>query len=752
MKTLYATLLLSGLLCCSSVMAAKKKTVNNHVNPQGKTVTYNSNNMLFDGKDVLPVMGEIHYARVDRSQWRNELLKMKAGGVNVIASYIFWIHHEEVQGEWDWTGNRDLRSFVELCGELGLKVVLRIGPWCHGECANGGLPDWLVAQMDKIEMRSNDKNYIRYATKYINQVFAQIEGLQWKDGGPIIGMQIENEYGGPWEHLAKLKEIALKAGFDLPLLTRTAWPKLTTPAVYGELVPLYGGYVDGFWDRTIEEMPGEYPGRFYFKPDRNSTEIGSEQLPKELQTTKGELGYPYFTCELGAGMTDSYHRRLYIYPEDIRANAIAKLGSGSNMLGYYMYHGGTNPDSKTGALMSEAQNSPITDWNDLPQKSYDFQTCLGEFGQVNGQYHMLRIIHLFLQDFGGDLALMPTTFPQNNPVEKTDKTSLRWVYRSNNGRGFVFVNTHERLCQLPDQENVQFTLDGVTFPTKPITIPSGRSFFWPYNMPIGAANLVSATVEPICFNETNGATDWYFAAIDGVPVELVMDNNIKIVETSSIANQQNGKIVLSNLVQKDEATLIFTDNAGKRHNIHVLSPKRALQLYKGEVNGKSTVVLSENPVFFDNGKVKTIVSNTIADAAIKQTKTAGPTRVIPIGKQHVSEQPYDPDFVNAAEWQIELPADKAKWNDLMLRIHYVGDVARLYIGDKMVDDNFYNDKTFDFALSHCIDDLKAGTTLKLQILPMPENPNIYLPKEARYGLRQSNAAVLSAEWIETTIK
>src|ERR1035437_5533605 len=89
-------------------------------NPAGHEIGVNSRSLLFDGAPGFPVMGEFHYSRCPQAEWRDELLKMKAGGVDIVATYVFWIHHEEVQGQWDWSGQRDLRKFVQTCNELGL--------------------------------------------------------------------------------------------------------------------------------------------------------------------------------------------------------------------------------------------------------------------------------------------------------------------------------------------------------------------------------------------------------------------------------------------------------------------------------------------------------------------------------------------------------------------------------------------------------------------------------------------------------
>ncbi|MBP1663772.1 MAG: hypothetical protein H6Q19_912 [Bacteroidetes bacterium] len=133
--------------------------------PSGSAVMINASNMLMDGKPVLPVMGEIHFSRIKDTEWKRELLKMKAGCINILSTYIFWIHHEEVKGEYNWQGQRNLRKFLEVCKELNMPVVLRIGPWAHGEVRNGGFPEWLVNS--GLKLRSDNKDYMAYCGKMV---------------------------------------------------------------------------------------------------------------------------------------------------------------------------------------------------------------------------------------------------------------------------------------------------------------------------------------------------------------------------------------------------------------------------------------------------------------------------------------------------------------------------------------------------------------------------------------------------------
>lgn len=112
---------------------------------------------------------------------------MKAGGITVVATYIFWIYHEEEEGQWDWSGNRDLRAFIQLCDNHGLYSYPRIGPWAHGEVRNGGFPDWLLHKCGAKNVRRDSEPYLSEVRRLYAEISRQIAGLRWRDGGREIG-------------------------------------------------------------------------------------------------------------------------------------------------------------------------------------------------------------------------------------------------------------------------------------------------------------------------------------------------------------------------------------------------------------------------------------------------------------------------------------------------------------------------------------------------------------------------------------
>jgi len=337
--------------------------------PDGAMLTLNSRSLLLNGRPWTPVMGEFHYSRYPENEWREELLKMKAGGIDIVSTYVFWIHHEEREGQFDWSGSRNLRRFIQICQETGLQAFVRCGPWDHGEVRNGGFPDWLLQK--GWETRSNDTNYLAKTRIFYGEIARQLDGLFWKNGGPVIGIQFENEYNGPAEHLLTLKRIGREAGLDAPLYTRTGWNQPSGRMPFGELIPLYGVYAEGFWDRVLTPMPAGYWKGFHFSSFRMDDATFSA-IPGQggLQDPPDALQYPYLTCEIGGGMMNSYHRRILVNPKDPESTTLIKLGSGGVSLGYYMYHGGENPEGKLSTLM-ESQATGY--WNDMPVKNYDFQ-------------------------------------------------------------------------------------------------------------------------------------------------------------------------------------------------------------------------------------------------------------------------------------------------------------------------------------------------------------------------------------------
>lgn len=741
--------------------------------PDGVTLTLDSNSLRLDGKPWTPVMAEFHYARYPESEWREELLKMKAGGVDIVSTYVFWIYHEEIEGRWDWSGRRNLRHFVELCQEVGLKVMVRCGPWDHGEVRNGGFPDWLV--QTGWQLRSDDTNYLAAVKLLYEQINGQLSGLLWRDGGPVIGIQLENEYEGPAEHLLALKRLARAAGLDVPFYTRTGWPALRSPMPFGEILPLYSVYAVGFWDRQLTPMPENYWTGYQFSRWRADDNIIADLSGQPgIQDPPGLDQYPYLTCEIGGGMMSSYHRRIFINPLDVESTALVKLGDGSVSLGYYMYHGGINPDGKLTTL----QESQATGyWNDMPVKNYDFQAPLGAYGQIRPQYHWLRRLHLFLHEWGADLAGMPATLPKQRPRGKNDLSTLRWDVRSDGQAGFVFVNNYQRLQPMPPETNVQFTIQlpsgMLTFPEQPVTVPSDACFFWPFNLDLGrGVRLAWATAQPVTAVDDGSNRTVFFAEIPGMPAGFAFNRNSGLKNFSGKISRGHGRLLIGHVKPGPRPALQVSGTNGSTVSLVLLSDRDSLALWKGDWQGCDRVFLTHAGLVLDGTQLR-LTSEDRADlnigvypspvavtfhdevlrrkdhgifgeftpdaprpevyrATLKQIQPAGPLRKIIPGKiaQPVAAAPDEADFNAAAVWKVRLPSGIDPETDPILRLHYLGDVARVTLNGKLLTDDFYNGKPFDIGLRRYAPGILTGD-LEVAILPLQKNAPIYLANEAQ---------------------
>lgn len=708
--------------------------------PNGDTLTLDSRSLLLNGKRWTPVMGEFHYSRYPAAEWRGELRKMKAGGIDLVATYVFWIHHEEIEGQWDWSGDKHLRAFIEAAAAEGLKVVVRAGPWCHGEVRNGGLPDWVVARGN---VRSDDPAYLTSVKQLYAHIADQCRGLLWKDGGPIVGLQLENEYGGPAQHLLTLKAMARELGLDVPLYTRTGWPALKTPMPFGEIVPLYGVYAEGFWDRELTSMPGSYWAGFHFSTLRTDANIANEALGRrDVKDAPDVALYPYLTCEIGGGMMSSYHRRILVDPRDIVSTTLVKLGSGSVSPGYYMYHGGTNPEGKRTTLMEE-QGTAITNWNDMPVKNYDFQAPLGQYGQIRPHYAGLRRLHTFLHHFGARLAETGTALPDVRPTGKDDTTTLRWSVRGDDASGFLFVNNHERGRTLPAKPDVQFQVSfsgrgPLTLPTTPVTIPESAHFFWPLNFDLGeGGTLAWATAQPLAVTGEGRHATWYFFTTPGVPAEFVF-RGVRVIAVRGKSD-----------VRGDGFTRVLNVTPGREPALILNSSIRVVLLDEAD-----SLAFNLDPqtgeVSFDNPPAPTVTPVT---ATLVQP--AGPAREIKPGqsKQPVAAMPADADFAAAAVWKITLPAGLDLSTNPLLRLHYAGDVARISIGGRLITDDYYNGQPLELGLARHADALKTGD-LTVAILPLRrdavhgDKPMIYFSSPAALPAFGDRPAVAELHAVE----
>ena len=620
-------------------------------NPKGEEINVTSRYFTRNGKPWIGVMGEFHFSRYSRENWHRELAKMKAGGITIVSTYLFWIYHEEIEGKMDFGGDNDIRAFIEECKDVGLDVVIRIGPWAHGECRNGAFPDWLLKKDYKL--RDNNEEYLAVVKKWYQSIYNEVKGLFYKDGGNIIAVQIENEFVDNAEHLAKLKEIAVECGFIAPIYTVTGWNSASGAKIpVDEVVPVFGGYCEAPWENHMNRLsPSPH---YFFNRMRNDSAIGTDLIAK-TQSDGWQLPYeryPFATCELGGGIEVTHHRRPIIKPMDIYAVSLVKLGDGNNLVGYYMYHGGTN---KIGELSTFNETKATGYPNDYPILSYDFQAPLSEYGEVREQYGLLNMLHMFVNDFGEEFAPM-IAVDSANSVEADDTNSLRYGMRTNGKSGFVFVNHYQRLTELADIENTVISAGNVEFP--PIDVKGEVSFFMPFNMKMGDSVLEYATAQPLCKCDDT----YFFAEIPNIKAEYKFSKGSANIVTVPFENAK--------YMRKLNGTVYI----GGGCNLY-------------EENGQIHSV--------EDGEYICQKWNGSEFETLKIGQSAKQSNVEITGVENAPFEPkYKEELCIGGERKLTWKKINVDGRYGFAEIDYVGDVAQIYADGELVADDYYYGKTW----------------------------------------------------------
>lgn len=620
-------------------------------NPKGEEINVTSRYFTRNGKPWIGVMGEFHFSRYSRENWHRELAKMKAGGITIVSTYLFWIYHEEIEGKMDFGGDNDIRAFIEECKDVGLDVVIRMGPWAHGECRNGGFPDWLLKKDYKL--RDNNEEYLAIVKKWYQSIYNEVKGLFYKDGGNIIAVQIENEFVDNAEHLAKLKEIAVECGFIAPIYTVTGWNSASGAKIpVDEVVPVFGGYCEAPWENHMNRLsPSPH---YFFNRMRNDSAIGTDLIAK-TQSDGWQLPYeryPFATCELGGGIEVTHHRRPIIKPMDIYAVSLVKLGDGNNLVGYYMYHGGTN---KIGELSTFNETKATGYPNDYPILSYDFQAPLSEYGEVREQYGLLNMLHMFVNDFGEEFAPM-IAVDSGNTVAADDTNSLRYGMRTNGKSGFVFVNHYQRLTELADIENAVISAGNVEFP--PIDVKGEVSFFMPFNMKMGDSVLEYATAQPLCKCDDT----YFFAEIPNIKAEYKFSKGSANIVTVPFENAK--------YMRKLNGTVYI----GGGCNLY-------------EENGQIHSV--------EDGEYICQKWNGSEFETLKIGQSAKQSNVEITGVENAPFEPkYKEELCIGGERELTWKKINVDGGYGFAEIDYVGDVAQIYADGELVADDYYYGKTW----------------------------------------------------------
>lgn len=336
------------------------------------TFTIGDSDFLLDGKPFQMKAGEMHPARVPHEYWADRLRMIHAMGLNTVSIYVFWNQHEPREGEFNFRGDADIAQFVRLAQKEGLWVIVRPGPYCCAEWEFGGYPWWLLKEHD-LKVRSQDPRFLAAAANYMKKLGEQLAPLQVTRGGPIIMIQVENEYGSYGsDHVYMEKILAMDraAGFDVPVFTADGGGSM-----------MAGGHIP-------EALPGLNGG-------------GGTSIFKEIG--KYRPNGPWFVPEFYPGWLDHWGEpHAHVGLGGLARETEWKLTNHVSFC-YYMIYGGTSFGFMSGANYGGYFQPQPT--------SYDYNSPIDEMGRPTEKYFALRKVLARYLAPGETMPDVPATTP-----------------------------------------------------------------------------------------------------------------------------------------------------------------------------------------------------------------------------------------------------------------------------------------------------------------------------------------------------
>ena len=317
------------------------------------TFTYDDKNFLLNGEPYTIISGAIHYFRTVPECWRDRLLKLKACGFNTVETYTCWNLHERKEGQFDFSGMLDIERFICIAEELDLNVIIRPGPYICAEWEFGGLPSWLL-KYPNIALRCDDPLYLEKVTPYYKQLFDRIRPHLCTNGGKVIMMQVENEYGSYGDdksYLRKVAKLYRDNGIDCTLFTSD-----------GTLLAMLSG-------GTLPELlaVGNFGG-------------GVTEKLEKLHNFKPHQ--PLMCGEFWGGWFDHWYAQHHKQKTTEIADMIDEFFRANGSFNLYMFHGGTNFGFTNGANHQDGYAPTIT--------SYDYGAPLSEAGDLTEGYYAIQ--------------------------------------------------------------------------------------------------------------------------------------------------------------------------------------------------------------------------------------------------------------------------------------------------------------------------------------------------------------------------
>jgi beta-galactosidase len=348
-----------GLLFLASLAIFSSTAAAQHPHAAPKTFTVQDGKFLLNGKAFQIISGEMHYARIPRAYWRERLQMARSMGLNTITTYVFWNAHEPHPGVYDFSGNNDIAEFIREAQQLGLFVILRPGPYSCAEWEFGGFPAWLLKD-HSVVVRSTDPKFIQPAARWIKRLGQELAPLQIGSGGPILLVQVENEYGSfgkDHAYMEQIRKMLVDAGFTKSVL-----------------------YTADGADEVAEGSLPDLPVGINF----GGSEPGSAQKEFDILKKIRPNG-PFFSSEFWDGWFDHWGGRHGTTNAANEATNLEWMLRQGYSVSLYMFHGGTNFGWMNGANSDGKNYEPDV-------SSYDYNAPLDESGRPTSKYFAFRLL------------------------------------------------------------------------------------------------------------------------------------------------------------------------------------------------------------------------------------------------------------------------------------------------------------------------------------------------------------------------
>ncbi len=348
-KTLLSLTFASLLTIPTPVCAANK----------GGSFTTGNKTFLLNDKPFVVKAAELHYPRIPRAYWEHRIKMCKALGMNTICLYVFWNIHEQEEGKFDFTGNNDVAAFCRLCQKNGMYVIVRPGPYVCAEWEMGGLPWWLLKKKD-IQLREQDPYFMQRVEIFEKEVGKQLAPLTIQNGGPIIMVQVENEYGSYGKdkaYVSAIRDIVRKSGFDKVSLFQCDWSS-------------------NFLDNGLDDLT--WTMNF-------GTGANIDEQFKRLGEVRPDA--PKMCSEFWSGWFDKWGARHETRPAKDMVEGMDEMLSKGISFSLYMTHGGTSFGHWAGAnspgfqpdVTSYDYDAPINEWGQPTPKFYELQKMMAKY-------------------------------------------------------------------------------------------------------------------------------------------------------------------------------------------------------------------------------------------------------------------------------------------------------------------------------------------------------------------------------------